>query len=402
MSGLRAVVLVGGCLVLAASGLGNETRVRALMIGDKAPRIFASEWANGEVSRFQPGKTYVVVFWNSTSKPALGQFTNLKLRKKEFGSKIDVVAVNVFDPAKDVFGRLPAEHPSIIFAKDKPSRFTDLAIQSETGVAWMGAAGQNQVPFSFIVDGKGRVAWLGPTFDLANPLKQIVDGKWDIERASAAYARRIKVQQGWGELAGKIEKAISIRDYKLAEEFADEGLQAGLGFPAIQAKLRVLGLRRKHREAFAFLDSVLARKSIPADWTRQQKLNYAGYTMGDGKLSGQLLRKLIAGPWKNDSNALNGASWAVVDPRSGHRKPDLESALLAAKRSVELDRQPYNIDTLARVYFVMGDLAKACKLQREAIAMNPVVDKQSYVFRLGQYDTALKNRGRRPTRVPTY
>jgi tetratricopeptide (TPR) repeat protein len=62
----------------------------------------------------------------------------------------------------------------------------------------------------------------------------------------------------------------------------------------------------------------------------------------------------------------------IVDPARTPEKQDLKLALRAAARASELTKdepqmQASVLDTLARVYFSMGDVAKAIELQQRAI-----------------------------------
>ena len=69
----------------------------------------------------------------------------------------------------------------------------------------------------------------------------------------------------------------------------------------------------------------------------------------------------------NDPSALNGFAWFCAQ-----RKIGLDKALVAAQKAAELsNRDPGILDTLAEVYFAMGDFDNAIKVEQEASAMDP-------------------------------
>ena len=83
----------------------------------------------------------------------------------------------------------------------------------------------------------------------------------------------------------------------------------------------------------------------------------AAYAMGG---------KVLEASW-DESGALNAVAWTIADDPSITTR-DFELALKAASRANELtkSKDPAILDTLARVYYEMGDLERAIKWQRLA------------------------------------
>jgi len=81
-----------------------------------------------------------------------------------------------------------------------------------------------------------------------------------------------------------------------------------------------------------------------------------------------LLGELVDSGWE-DAQMLNALAWNAVTANAASAT-DLEVALKAATRAAELTDQTDGsiLDTLARVYFVMGDLDQAIALQEKAVA----------------------------------
>ena len=73
---------------------------------------------------------------------------------------------------------------------------------------------------------------------------------------------------------------------------------------------------------------------------------------------------------------------------------DPHKALPYAQKTVERggNNKAFEIDTLARVHFMLGDVDKAIDLQKKAIALAP--DRETYQKALKEYEDAKAHRGR--------
>jgi tetratricopeptide (TPR) repeat protein len=71
----------------------------------------------------------------------------------------------------------------------------------------------------------------------------------------------------------------------------------------------------------------------------------------------------------NDPSTLNLVSWLIVDPEMAIASRNLDLAMKSAEKAVELSRGEEGaiLDTLARVYYWKGDLAKAIEIQTKAV-----------------------------------
>jgi tetratricopeptide (TPR) repeat protein len=208
---------------------------------------------------------------------------------------------------------------------------------------WMQAAGQNGIPTAFIVDKTGKIAWIGHPMAMEGPLEKVVNGTY----SSADYEKARKDQELALRMSGfdnRLREAMGSNDEKGILKIMDEMMADS------NKEIQAQGGMMK----FSFL---IGKKQYTD-----------AYAVGN---------KLVT-MFKNDSDRLNSLAWAIVDPQGGVEKKDLDLALKAAKRSVELDKNPANMDTLARVYFVKGDKAKALEIEKEALKMAPDSDKKSY------------------------
>jgi len=96
-------------------------------------------------------------------------------------------------------------------------------------------------------------------------------------------------------------------------------------------------------------------------------------------------KSLVSGMFKDNSAQLNAIAWTIADPQSGPEKKDLDLALAAAQRSVDLDKSYANLDTLARVQFLKCNKAKALELEKEALGLAPDSEKQGIQETIKEY-----------------
>ena len=102
----------------------------------------------------------------------------------------------------------------------------------------------------------------------------------------------------------------------------------------------------------------------------------------------------VKGIGKDNAQALNALAWTIVDPKAKYEKRDLPLALAAATRASTLteDKDPSTIDTLARVYFVMGQVDKAIELQQKAVDLAKGTGwEKELTHRLEEYKGAAKS-----------
>ncbi len=84
----------------------------------------------------------------------------------------------------------------------------------------------------------------------------------------------------------------------------------------------------------------------------------------------------------------NAIAWGIVDPKKKNAKnPDLATAMKAAEQAVKLSENKDGeiLDTLARVYWVKGDKAKAIETEAKAVAAAPEAEKADLQKTLDEY-----------------
>jgi hypothetical protein len=98
----------------------------------------------------------------------------------------------------------------------------------------------------------------------------------------------------------------------------------------------------------------------------------------------QLLEKK---EYKDNPNILNFIAWTMVDPELPFENPDLDVALAAALRANEVaeGKRSDILDTVARVYFTRGDVAKAIEFQTMSVEKAAESEKENLKKTLSQY-----------------
>jgi len=227
-------------------------------------------------------------------------------------------------------------------------------VERKTYAAYMTASGQRGIPTSFLVDKTGKIAWIGHPMNADIPLAYVAAGKWDYVKGPAMMKaisadQRAIYEASSREPAKALELLVKFeKQYPLAAKDMDE------------LRFSILSRLPEHRDEAHRLGEAVVKKAIAA----------------------------------KDSSGLNGFAWDLVDPDVAREDRFLDLALLAAKKANELteNRDPAILDTLARVHFWQGDIAKALELQKRAVENAGGRMKESLESTLHEYEKALKGR----------
>ncbi len=353
---LKSLLLVASLLFVTTQASAQKA---TLKVGDAAPAIQVKQWVKGEaVTTFAKDQLYVVEFWATWCPPCRESIPHLTELQKKY-KDVKFIGVSVFEHEADQSKVAPfvekmADKMDYRVAMDDVPEGKK---NNEGAMAksWMIASGSSGIPTAFIVDKTGHLAWIGHPMKMEESLEKIIAGKWDL----AAYQKQ------------------------MAEEAALDS--------AAQDLNRQLGAAMKTddtKAALAAMDAAFAK--TPKLESRfgpfKFKLLLDGGDLDAGYAYGA---KLADGVFKDDGQQLNGIAWTIVDPETKYEKRDLKLALRAALRGNELlkGQDAGALDTLARVYFLSGDSAKAIEYQTKALELvkdNPEAAKD-FQGRLDEY-----------------
>lgn len=310
----------------------KATEKKVLKAGDRAPEFKVEKFIKGDaITGFEKGHVYVVEFWATWCGPCIKAFPHLTELQKQYAGDVTIIGTNIWETNKyddstlakvEKFVAQKDDVMGYTVAYDGPSRHMD--------EKWMRAAGRNGIPSAFVVGKQGMIEWMGHPMWLDVVLAEVVADKWD---AATGQSKLEAIETKLGE-AFRLSRSDPAGAVAKFEEIEREYPSVGHMF-----------------------------EDTKAAW-----MMAAGDTKGASAIFAKNVDKMIA---SGDSEGLNAIAWGMVDPDSPAKNPDLDLALKAAEAADRLSdhKNPAIIDTLARVHFVKGDVAKAIELQTKAVGL---------------------------------
>ena len=341
--------------LLAATAPASAADLTLLKPGDTAPQLANVSWVQGDpLASWKAGDVYVLDFWATWCPPCRRSIPDLdKFADLHTKDNVHVIGVAVWPRDGQV--------PTTDFVKQKGAEMSyaiceDNADRSNA-TAFLSSAAQNGIPCCMVIDQHGKLAWIGNPLigDLPGTVGKVVDGSWD----TAAFAKDFVPKQ---EQEFKGMKLMA--DFSAARKAGDWVKVADLA-----GQLFALD-----PESYGGLAAMKYTALVQAEKTAEAA------TWG---------RELVTKTFKDDAMQLNGFAWTLVDPKAP-KVGDLELAHAAADRANTISggKDAGILDTLARVVFLQGDVAKAIELQQKAVDNAAEEQKAELQERLSQYQTA--------------
>lgn len=308
--------------------------------GQAAPGLFVSAWVQGDpVSRLEPGRVYVVEFWASWCAASKRAMPRLSALQRAHAEGLTVLAVSSRDMQGESLDRVSAlvseERDSIAYRVGFDDR-------RRTARAWLDAFDVRSVPTAFVVDKSGVIAWIG------NPL-------WPPGEMEEATERVLKE----GRLTVAEREALRRRHLERRERVAQ-----------LQREFEDTDRAAQPARALRLLDALAEVNPDGAMSYAQWKFEILVTTPATIEEGNRLGRELMSGMFKDDAERLKALAWILLNDESVAR-PDLDLALRAAERAVELTRRTNAdaLDTLASACFRTGAAGRAVEAQKRAIEL---------------------------------
>lgn len=199
-----------------------------LKVGDAAPPLKISKWIKGQpVPNLADGTVHVVEFWATWCGPCKSSMPHLSNLAERFRGKATFIGVNVWE-SRGADRNYSADVEKATKFVGHAGDVMDYTVamdtaEDETSKAWLTAAGQNGIPASFVVDGKGKILWIGhPQVGLEEVVELAVLGKLDVETGQRVKTEvRAKFNEFYA-LNKAYADAVKVGDYKAAYEAGDK------------------------------------------------------------------------------------------------------------------------------------------------------------------------------------
>lgn len=296
----------------------------ALELGDTPEPFELKEWVHGDEITLEAAKgnnVLVVQFFATWDSTSMERLSDMEAIQKDFADK-GVVVVSIANEKPDALRTwmegLGAPLTMRVAADDSRN----------TQGTWF--EGPERLPHCYVIDKAGSVAWQGPAGhdELRETVEQVSSGDFDAGAAKAVKEAREAVTSALGKQ----------------------------DLPALcKGLIQLIDADPEVSDFDQFLPFIAGRIEDPAPWF---------------ELCRAIDEKV------EDANRRNGAAWALVTTAEQSRDPVLAVKLAKpAVESAEAIEKGGIVDTIARAYYVAGQLSKAIQEQKRAIELQKAAIK---------------------------
>jgi hypothetical protein len=195
------------------------------------------------------------------------------------------------------------------------------------------AAGQSGIPCAFIVGKDQHIEWIGHPMQIEKALDAVVKDSWDRTAFKAEWEKEQAAERDSMKNQMALSKATKAKDWKKVVEIAD---------------------------------SMLAENPKDAN-AAMIKFRTLAVEMNDSAKAYEFARPYMQANWDN-AMVLNMFAWTIVD-EAAIKDKDLKLAMGAAMQAETLTegKEAAILDTVARCWYEMGNLAAAVEAQEKAV-----------------------------------
>jgi len=341
----------------------SEFKDLEFLKGDKI-KIFNNEGAVDNI--------VVIELWAPWDKGSKLSFKLLSRLHKNF-SKDGVIFLGISKDNIMIINRclkIYKKEISFSIAHDSTGKYTDNL---------SGADGR--IPLVFVIGKNGKILWRGHPIELKNVLKKVLNGTFDLKK-------QIKISK----LQKKLQSYLQIEDIPNAIATAERILKVNPSNDiAMRVKLFEYESTKEFQKALIFIDQQINEHPNTAA-LYFIKINL----MIKNNLPQTAMHEIfqtIFDKFKDDHAILNQLAIVAIKDMPFGDTP-LKLALKASKKSIELlitsdehdtAELAIYLSTKAQLYYMIGALTDAIKIQNEVIKLRMGDDSESYSKKILQY-----------------
>ena len=351
-----------------------------LDVGSIAPEIDVEYWLSRgtddrfpKVTKFEPGKVYVVEFWATWCPPCIASMPHLSQLQNKYSDSIQIISITN-DPLEQVAAFLQRKVNS-----DQPMTFGQLTKNycltadpdGSTKASYDQVKGVRGIPTAFLIGKTGRIECVCHPMELDEPLEMLLAGKFDALAYQKMQREREARQQKLDDALDGIFRMV-------------EGGQTDQGLAFLDAMIDEA--REEERSELEYVKveilSAVGKPTLAVKQINQMLGNAKGDQLTDLKLLKFQIMAAEAMPGAEKiffevadlakgADMQNIVAWSVVQLNLD-RKPVspkmITKARALADASVAVKPTPSVLETQAHLVFMQGGVEQAVTILKQAIA----------------------------------
>ena len=352
----------------------------SLTVGSVAPELDVEYWLSRgaenkfpKVTKFEPGKIYVVEFWATWCPPCIASMPHLSQLQDKYTDSVQIVSISdeSLETVEGFLLRKVRDDPSKTYAELTKNYCLTADPDESSHVAYTQAAEVPGIPTAFLIGKTGKIEWIGHPMEIDEPLELVVKDKFDAvayqKKQAEREKRMLELQTAVGEVlelaqTGKSDEALTKLDAVIADAQDDE--KRSLEY----LKVSILGSVGKPDLAVKQVEKMLSN----ADEEEMIELKMLKFQiMVSEAMPGAEKMFFEVAEFAKDPELQNSIAWSVV-------QMNLEGAVVSsevvakaralADAAVAAQPIPDILETQAHLVFMQGDVEKAIAIQKRALA----------------------------------
>ena len=202
----------------------------SLKVGSVAPELDVEYWLSRgaenkfpKVTKFEPGKIYVVEFWATWCPPCIASMPHLSQLQDKYTDSVQIVSISdeSLETVEGFLLRKIRDDPSKTYAELTKNYCLTADPDESSHVAYTQAAEVPGIPTAFLIGKTGKIEWIGHPMEIDEPLELVVKDKFDAvayqKKQAEREKRMMELQAAVGEVlelaqTGKSDEALTKLD----------------------------------------------------------------------------------------------------------------------------------------------------------------------------------------------